>query len=59
MSRKSRYLEAFIRIQQRPNKLKYLLKVQSPLEDYIKAYREVKANESVDSSGEVARPAIS
>ena len=58
MSRKSRYLDAFRRIQQRPNKLKYLLKVQSPLEDYIKAYREVKANENMEQSGEVARPAI-
>lgn len=54
MSRKSRrLLEAFKRIQQRPSKIKYLLKVQSPLEVYVKAFEEVK-NASVDSSSELA-----
>lgn len=54
MSRRSkRYLAAFSKLQQSPNRIKYLLKVQNPLETYLKAYAEVK-NENVDKDSSVA-----
>ena len=55
MSRRNkRYLAAFSKIQlNSPKRVKYLLKVKSPLEVYLKAYAEVKNGQANSQVGEV------